>query len=441
MKMNKFTDFSALDQYPKNPKNSLSKLAKTIFVFAIFATNTCSAIALEQGKEPPYYNINSAHFQTAGGNPFTLNSKYECTWGAWGFASANGWQIKFSKSSGRHAKYWPDLVTNSRGITQTPTLASIYVSDSGTYGHIGFVVKVIDSQNFIIDEYNFIPKIWSRRKMTITRPGRVKPENANEVSLRGFIIPPLNFAKGLFKSQGESSVFELDGNGNRSVLDSWDLLVARHGNNPVINEIPEPSMYGRTNWSNPMPHLYLHQGTVYWIRKSVNNVNSNPLPNLATGGWVKQAFTNMPAFLGESHRTDQLINTSSLPGFLSQPNITSTEPYLRTIDGPFLDRLPDGTINAGYRVMNFANVGNLQGITVRAVRESDGKWFDFPWSPSRNIPQGQSFVNWSQRRLDPGTYRPMVIYSYWMGGKNYQFEATGGGLVHFPFSREKLIVK
>ncbi len=68
-----------------------------------------------------------------------------CTWWAWESACCN-WGIGLP-SPWRHAKYWAtDLASHGYHVSQSPSAGTIACRDTGTYGHVAWVLQVSGSQ-------------------------------------------------------------------------------------------------------------------------------------------------------------------------------------------------------------------------------------------------------------------------------------------------------
>jgi surface antigen len=81
----------------------------------------------------------------------------QCTWYAFLCAQQAGWNIQFDKPYDRHATKWWDKVTNAEKTTE-PKAGAIMVLDAwegNPYGHVAYVEKVINSNEWIVTHANF----------------------------------------------------------------------------------------------------------------------------------------------------------------------------------------------------------------------------------------------------------------------------------------------
>lgn len=133
---------------------------------------------LTVGTRPSTLNYSSTNYSSTGGNPFDAG---QCTWHAWGRAKeVMGKSIIFSATSGRHAKFWPSLVTNCT-LRTTVVANSIAVwDDGGAYGHVGYIEKV-DGNNIYLTEAN-----WDTANNAVdAEDGKVKIITTTAITARG----------------------------------------------------------------------------------------------------------------------------------------------------------------------------------------------------------------------------------------------------------------
>jgi len=86
-------------------------------------------------------------------NPLQIG---QCTWYAFERAHQFGWKIQFDHPYGRHARAWPDRVTNAE-LVQTPEVGSLMVLDAwegNPYGHVAFVEQVADKDHWTVTHAN-----------------------------------------------------------------------------------------------------------------------------------------------------------------------------------------------------------------------------------------------------------------------------------------------
>ncbi|HWA82640.1 MAG TPA: CHAP domain-containing protein [Fimbriimonadaceae bacterium] len=86
-------------------------------------------------------------------NPLAVG---QCTWYAYERAHENDWSIRFDHPWGRHAKAWPQRVTNAR-LSQTPAVGEIMVLDGwkgNDYGHVAYVESVQDANHWTVSHAN-----------------------------------------------------------------------------------------------------------------------------------------------------------------------------------------------------------------------------------------------------------------------------------------------
>lgn len=81
--------------------------------------------------------INTTHAADATVSPNGFISP-QCTYGADMLTDAYGWNLKFSRSYGRDAKWWPEMITNGTRTTN-PQGGDIMVLDSSELGHVAWV--------------------------------------------------------------------------------------------------------------------------------------------------------------------------------------------------------------------------------------------------------------------------------------------------------------
>lgn len=122
----------------------------------------------------------------------------QCTWYADKRAAETGWNLQFSKNSGRDAKNWWEMVTNAnRG--QDPRGGAILVLDGGSglppQGHVGYVESA-NGSNFTITHANFsqqrvvrtLDKVSIYEATFVKVNGGVRLSNGRTVyKLKGFL--------------------------------------------------------------------------------------------------------------------------------------------------------------------------------------------------------------------------------------------------------------
>src|SRR5258708_2062044 len=124
----------------------------------------------------------------------------ECTWYAFERAHERGWNIRFDKPYGRHARAWWEKVTNAQQ-SSVPKVGSIMVLDAwkgNPYGHVAYVESVSGKDHWVISHANFgvgtqertldgVPVLRARCERI---PRGVRLEGAmGSFLLRGFLSP------------------------------------------------------------------------------------------------------------------------------------------------------------------------------------------------------------------------------------------------------------
>lgn len=107
-------------------------MRRRVFVTLVLLA-TCSLVIA------PVVWVNRAAFRPAKG--FEAG---QCTWYVWHRAMESGWEIKFDQPYGRHAKNWPQRVTNAELVAK-PERGTIVVLDAwkgNPYGHVAYVESV-----------------------------------------------------------------------------------------------------------------------------------------------------------------------------------------------------------------------------------------------------------------------------------------------------------
>jgi surface antigen len=126
----------------------------------------------------------SASFSQSGGNPF---ERGQCTWYAWGRVNEiTGKNINFSQNTGRHAKNWPSLITNSVEKS-IPERGFAMVDTTGQFGHVAVVESVESLPNgdyrILFSEANWDGSVYTENPGT---DGTVKEILLSQLGNRGF---------------------------------------------------------------------------------------------------------------------------------------------------------------------------------------------------------------------------------------------------------------
>lgn len=95
-------------------------------------------------------NFNSQWYR--GSNPFSWG---QCTWYAWARnGEVKNYAITFSKNSGRHAKYWHQLVNNCKiNTTLSSNCVAVTTQGGGGNGHVVYV-EYVDNNNVYYTQAN-----------------------------------------------------------------------------------------------------------------------------------------------------------------------------------------------------------------------------------------------------------------------------------------------
>lgn len=82
----------------------------------------------------------------------------QCTWYAFERAKEGGWQIHFDHPYGRHARAWPQRVTNGRLVSE-PARGEVMVLDAwpgNAYGHVAYVESIQDADHWTVSHANMV---------------------------------------------------------------------------------------------------------------------------------------------------------------------------------------------------------------------------------------------------------------------------------------------
>lgn len=178
-------------------------IALLFILLSIGATKTQAQDPIASDKY--FYSDINPYYKSDHVNNLTNYLVKQCTWYVWGRCAKAGW--KPSDANGNifagYARDYFKNVKNGNGTGIKPRLGAIMcLPNLSKFGHIAYVTKVIDDDNWETDEYNSLDDSKYHHEKVHRNPnGTISDADINHSQdLDGFLYPPIDINKDIIQT-------------------------------------------------------------------------------------------------------------------------------------------------------------------------------------------------------------------------------------------------